>query len=37
MDGLTPGPEDANQQDDGADDLTSTTHSLKTIPAGSLV
>ena len=35
MGGLTPSPEDAHQQDDAADDLTSTTHSLKTIPAGS--
>jgi hypothetical protein len=28
---LTPGPEDAKQQDNGAGDLASTTHSQQTI------
>jgi hypothetical protein len=29
---LTPGPEDAKKQDNGAGDLASTTHSQHTIP-----
>jgi hypothetical protein len=37
MSTFTPGPEDAENQDDGADDLTSTTHNPKPIPAGMLV
>lgn len=30
---LTPGPEDAEKQDDGADNLSNPTHALKAIPA----
>jgi hypothetical protein len=37
MSTFTPGPENAEKQDDGADDLTSTTHNPKTIPADMLV
>jgi hypothetical protein len=33
MGALTPGPEDAKKQEDGADDLANPTHGLKTIPA----
>ena len=36
MGALTPGPEDPEQQDDGADKLANPTHGLKTIPAGAL-
>jgi hypothetical protein len=33
MAGLTPGPEDAEKQHNGADSLASSTHSQKAIPA----
>ncbi len=33
MAGLTPGPEDAEKQDNGAGNLASSTHSRNTIPA----
>jgi len=33
MVGLTPNPEDAEKQENGADNLANPTHSLKTIPA----
>jgi hypothetical protein len=36
MAALTPGPEDADEQENGADDLASPTHGLNTIPADPL-
>jgi hypothetical protein len=36
MAGLTPGPEDAEQQDNGAGNLAGTTHSQKVIPVNVL-
>jgi hypothetical protein len=34
---LTPGPEDAEQQEDGAGNLANSTHSPNTIPAAAAV
>jgi hypothetical protein len=37
MGALTPGPEDAKQQEDGADDLANPTHGLTVLPADATV
>jgi hypothetical protein len=37
MGALSPGPEDAEKQENGADNLANPTHSLKTIPAAAAV
>ena len=37
MAALTPGPKDAEKQENGADNLANPTHALKTIPAATAV